>query len=91
MFSNQTIKKTYRNRLPWLTNGLKLSIKTKNNLYKRHLKHPSAYNQNKYSRYRNSLTTLMKKKTEKSYYQNLITENKSSMKKNMECNQICYK
>ena len=60
-FPIKPLKKTYRNRLPWLTNGLKLSIKTKNNLYKRHLKHPSAYNQNKYSRYRNSLTSLMKK------------------------------
>ena len=79
-FPVKPVKKRYRNRLPWLTNGLKISIKTKNNLYKRLLKYPSAYNQNKYSEYRNLLTSQMKK-AEKDYYQTLIIENKSSMRK----------
>ena len=74
------VKKRYRNRLPWLTQGLKISIKTKNNLYKTQLKYPSAFNFKKYSIYKNALTSQIKK-AEKNYYQVLITENKSSMRK----------
>ena len=55
------VKKRYRNRLPWLTQGLKISIKTKNNLYKTQLKYPSAFNFKKYSIYKNALTSQIKK------------------------------
>ena len=38
------VKKRYRNRLQWLTPGLKESIKRKNKLFKISRKHPTAYN-----------------------------------------------
>ena len=37
-------KKKYRNRLPWLTAGLKESIKRKNKVYRISLKHRTSYN-----------------------------------------------
>ena len=74
------VKKGYKNRLPWLTKGLKTSIKTKNKLYKMQLKYPSAFNTKKYNIYKNLLTSQIKK-AKRSYYQSLILENKSSMRK----------
>ena len=38
------VKKRYRNRLPWLTTGLKESIKHKNKLFKISRRHPTAHN-----------------------------------------------
>ena len=79
-FPIRPVKKSYRNRLPWLTNGLKISIKNKNNLYKKSLRYPSAYSRKAYSQHRNILTSQIKK-AEKNYYQELIIENKTSMRK----------
>ena len=44
------VKKQYRNRLPWLTTGLKESIKRKNKLYQLSLRHPTVYNVTQYKR-----------------------------------------
>ena len=74
------VKTQYRNRLPWLTEGLKLSIKHKNKLYCTSLKHPTEYNINTYKNYRNKLTSLLKKE-ENNFYQNQITSNKSNIRK----------
>ena len=75
------VKTQYRNRLPWLTEGLKLSIKHKNKLYCTSLKHPTEYNINTYYKnYRNKLTSLLKIE-EKNFYQNQITSNKSNLRK----------
>ena len=46
------VKIKYRNRLPWLSNGLKSSIKLKNKLYRISLKHPTTYNIYKYKQYK---------------------------------------
>ena len=73
-------KRKYRNRLPWLTAGLKESIKRKNKLYRISLKHRTSYNFNLYREYRNKLNTLLKME-EKNYYQSLILANKSNLKK----------
>ena len=53
------IKTQYRNRLPWLTEGIKLSIKHKNKLYCTSLKHPTEYNISIYKNYRNKLTSVL--------------------------------
>ena len=41
-------KRKYRNRLPWLTSGLKESIRRKNKLFRISLKHPTSYNNTLY-------------------------------------------
>ena len=79
-FSNGRIKTQYRNRLPWLTEGLKLSIKHKNKLYRTSLKHPTEYNITIYKNYRNKLTSLLKIE-ENNFYQNQITSNKNNLRK----------
>ena len=73
-------KRKYRNRLPWLTAGLKEYIKRKNKLYRISIKHPTSYNNTLYREYRNKLKTLIKTE-EKNYYQSLILANKNNVKK----------
>ena len=70
----------YRNRLPWLTTGLKESIKHKNKLYQLSLRHPTVYNVTQYKRYRNMVTKLLKQQ-EKEYYQSQIVDNKNNLRK----------
>ena len=53
-------KRKYWNRLPWLTTGLKESIKRNNKLYRISLKHPASYNNTVYRECRNRLKTLLK-------------------------------
>ena len=53
-------KRKYRNRLAWLTAGVKDSIKRRNILYRISLKHPTSYNNTLYREYRNMLKTLLK-------------------------------
>ena len=48
-------KRKYRNRLPWLTSGLKESIRCKNKLFRISLKHPTSYNNTLYREYKNLL------------------------------------
>ena len=74
------VKKRYRNRLPWLTPGLKESIKHKNKLFKISQKHPTAYNKMMYKDFRNKTTALLRI-TEKQYYQEQIIENKNNLRK----------
>ena len=52
-------KRKYKTRLPWLTSGLKESIKRKNKLYRISLKHRTSYNIALYREYRNKLNTLL--------------------------------
>ena len=61
------VKKRYRNRILWLTSGLRESIKHKNKLYWMSLKHPTAYNETLYKQYRNMTTRLLRIE-EKQYY-----------------------
>ena len=74
------VKTQYRNRLPWLSKGMKESIKLKNKLYGISLKHPTFYNINRYKTYKNKLTSILKQE-EKLYYQSQILANKNDLKK----------
>ena len=74
------VKTQYRNRLPWLSKGMKESIKLKNKLYGISLKHPTFYNMNKYKTYKNKLTSILKQE-DKLYYQSQILANKNNLKK----------
>ena len=70
----------YRNRLPWLTEGLKRSIKYKNKLYRISIKHSTSYNISKYKDYKNKLSSILKKE-ENLYYQSEIVSNKNNLRK----------
>ena len=74
------VKQRYRNRLPWLTQGLKNAIKHKNKLYKISMKYDTSVNKITYTQYKNKLTTILRK-TEKEYYKCLLETNKNNLKK----------
>ena len=79
-FPLMRVKIRYRNWLPWLSDGLKASIKHKNKLYILSLKHPTLYNISKYKQYRNKLHSLLKTE-EKRFYQSHIVQNKNNLRK----------
>ena len=71
----------YINKKPWITTAIKESIKTKNKLYVNRKKGPDPELQwHNYKLYRNKLNHLIRK-TERKYYQDLLLENKSNLKK----------
>ena len=74
------VKIRYKNRLPWLSDGLKASIKYKNKLYLISLKHPTLYNISKYKQYKNKLISLLKIE-QKHFYQSQIVQNKNNLRK----------
>ena len=75
------MKIQYNNRKPWLSDGLKDSIKHKNKLYYKSLKYKTPYNELKHKCYRNKLAHIIAK-AEKDHYEKLLDANKSNMKKN---------
>ena len=79
-FPKQTVKIQYNNRKPWLTQGLKDSIKMKNKLYRKYLKVKSAANAMNYKNYRNKLHHLIKI-AEKRHYSELLNECQDNIKK----------
>ena len=64
---------------PWLTSGLKQSIKNKNRLYKKFLKRPITYGE-EYRRYRNIVTRTIKASKNK-YYRDKFDQYKGDSKK----------
>ena len=79
-FPKVRIKRKYNNRKPWLSDGLRLSIKTKNKLYYRYKKIHCVKNEVNYKTYKSQLQKLMKI-AEKQCYQELLTRYKHNMKK----------
>jgi hypothetical protein len=45
---------------PWITSGIKKSIKEKDKLFKKYIKSKSLYNHSKYKLYRNTLVKVIK-------------------------------
>ena len=79
-FARVKIKRKYNNKLPWLTEALKLSIQNKNKLYIKTKQHDTAYNKMEYIKYKIMLHKLMKLQ-EKTYYSNLINLYKNNLRK----------
>ena len=79
-FPIKVYKRKYSANKPWLSNGIKESIKRKNYLYKVFLKSPSNENLNVYKQYRNKLHSLIRK-AEREHYYNLLLVNKNNLKK----------
>jgi hypothetical protein len=65
---------------PWITQGLKISIKHKDKLFKKQLKLPSQHNIVRYKNYRNSLSTCLKT-AEQNFYQDLLRDRHNSVNK----------
>ena len=59
---------------------LRASVIYETKLYRKSLKHPTAFNQSEYSKYRNYLTKLLRCQ-ERNYYANLINQNKHNLSK----------
>ena len=79
-FPKRKIRVKYNNRKPWLTDGLKKSIRIKNKLYMKYVKIKSTYYECKYKMYRNRLTRLTKV-ADRKHYADLLESNKSNLKK----------
>ena len=79
-FPIRTFKHGYKNRKPWLTNGLKTSIKIKNRMYKRHRKTKNPEHEKAYKTYKNKLNRILTK-AERDHYQSLLQQNQNNMKK----------
>ena len=77
-FPLRTVKHGYKTRKPWLTEGLKKSIKRKNKLYLRKQKSKNEHGQ-LYKQYRNKLNKLLHL-AEQQHYDNLLKENKNNLK-----------
>ena len=79
-FPIKSIKLNYRNRKSWLTHALKKSIKIKNKLCVKSIKHPSMLNVNRYKEYKTLLSNLMKK-SERQFYDKQFKANVHNLKK----------
>ena len=64
---------------PWITKGIRLSIRKKNNLYKQYLRSKNAYYWTNFKIYRNKIKHLLLI-SKKSYYNDYFTNNKSNIK-----------
>ena len=79
-FPKVKIKNMYYVRKPWLTYGLKKSIKIKNKLYAIMSSKKTAYNETIYKNYRNRLHKLLKN-AERNYYTDQIWTNRNNIRK----------
>ena len=80
MFSFKNNASKIKDRKPWLTSGLKTSIKEKNGLYIIQEKKPYLYNKVKYKNFRNKLNNILPK-AECKHYNILFNDNKNNLVK----------
>ena len=81
--SSFPLKKTkigYINKLPWLSIGLKNSIKRKHKLHTIQLKNPTIENKVRYKSFKNKLTNILRSE-ERNFYQNEMNACKGNMRK----------
>ena len=79
-FPIKMMKLGYKTRKPWLSEGLKKSIKIKNKLYHKHRKTGLQEHERLYKQYRNKLNGLLFL-AEKDHYQKLLSDYKDNLKK----------
>lgn len=72
-------RKQKYNDSPWLTKGLQNACKKKNSLYRDFIKHRNTETENKYKKYKNKLTNIMRT-CKKDYYNKLLEHNKGNTK-----------
>ena len=64
---------------PWITKGLQHACKKKNKLYRDFMKHRSLDVENKYKKYKNKLTAILRI-AQQDYYSKLFDRNKKNIK-----------
>ena len=69
-----------RHLKPWMTKGLITSCNKKNRLYKNFIRLKTPHSEEKYKRYKNKLTTLLRF-CEKQYYSDLLQQYSNNIKK----------
>ena len=79
-FPMQEVKPRYTNKKPWLSEGLKKSIKHKNKLYIKQARTPTESNISNYKLYKRLLNRALKK-AERFHYETMLEENKHNSKK----------
>ena len=79
-FPLKSIKSRYEHKYQWLTDGLKQSIKIKNQLYIRSVKNHNSEDVNQYKVYKRNLRKLLRI-NERKLYAGLLESNKSNLKK----------
>ena len=79
-FPVRVIRQGYKTRKHWLTEGIKVSIKKKNKMYRNYMKTKNREQESVYKKYRNKLNGVIFN-AEKDYYDKLITKSKNNMKK----------
>lgn len=77
-FPLRYVKLGYKDRKPWLSEGLKTSIKHKNKLFMKKNKNPDL--EDEYKSFRNVLNKLLHK-AERNYYRSLLFKCRNNMKK----------
>ena len=79
-FPLKSFEVKYKTRKPWLTPGLKISIKKKNKLFLLQKKKPFLFYREKYKKYRNILNNLLIK-AERHHYDRLFSDHKNNSSK----------
>ena len=72
----QISRKQFKDK-PYITAGLKISIRTKNKLYQKYLKNKSPENEASWKNFRNRLNTCIKRAEER-YYSEILKSNQSN-------------
>ena len=78
-FPTTKVSFSYYNRKPWLSVGLRNSIKTKNKLYCPFRRLPTTYSKVIYKQYRQNLNKLLRK-AERNYYDFILKQNQNNIK-----------
>ena len=71
-------RKSFKDK-PHITNGIKVSIRKRNELFKKYLNNRNEINEYNWKRYRNKTNEIIKK-AEKDYYAGIITSHNNSSK-----------
>ena len=79
-FPIKIYKPGYKTRKPWLSEGLKKSIKVKNRLYRKQKKSMKPEHETYYKKYRNKLNKVITD-AERKHYDQLLSDNKHNLKK----------
>ena len=79
-FPKKRIYFKYNAKKPWISEGLRRAIRTKNKLYRKSIRIKTSYNESTYKMYRNNLKKILLKE-QKNYYAKSLEYNKGNLKK----------
>ena len=89
-FPVKVFKRGYRTRKPWLSDGIKTSIKAKNKSYRQYKRSGNTEHEMLHKQHRNKLNKLLFE-AEKEHNETLLNETKNNLKKILAYIKGCYK